>query len=204
MTRFYAIAAAVFAVLALITMAILGRNDYFATGPQSCRSTAIAGGEAAIGGPFTLVNGQGETVTDKQVITEPSLVYFGYTYCPDVCPLDVDRNARAVDVLQEQGHSVTPIFISIDPKRDTPEVVSDFAGNMHEKMIGLTGSLEQVDAASKAYKTYYKIHPGDDDDYLVDHSAFTYLVTPQDGFLEVFRRDATPEQMAEKVACFID
>jgi protein SCO1/2 len=175
-------------------------GDVFA----DCRSSAVAGGAGAIGGPFELVNAKGETVTDAEVFTEPSLVYFGYTFCPDVCPFDVSRNAEAVDLLAERGMSVTPVFISIDPERDTPEVVGDFAHNMHEKMIGLTGSPEQVQAASQAYRTYYKKQDSEDEFYLVDHSTFTYLVLPEQGFVEFFRRDATPEQMAEKSACFID
>lgn len=175
-------------------------GDVFA----DCRSSAVAGGAGAIGGPFELVNAQGETVTDAEVFTEPSLVYFGYTFCPDVCPFDVSRNAEAVDLLAERGMSVTPVFISIDPERDTPEVVGDFAHNMHEKMIGLTGSPEQVQAASQAYRTYYKKQDSEDEFYLVDHSTFTYLVLPEQGFVEFFRRDVTPEDMAEKSACFID
>ncbi len=177
-----------------------GSGDEYA----QCRSSAIAGGKDAIGGPFELVNSKGETVTDKDVITEPSLVYFGYTFCPDVCPLDTARNAEAVDVLAERGYSTTPVFISIDPKRDTPEVVGDFAYNLHEKMIGLTGSPEQVKAASQAYKTYYKAQDGDEDYYLVDHTTMTYLVLPDLGFVDFFRRDVTPEQMADRVACFIE
>ncbi len=99
---------------------------------------------------------------------------------------------------------VQPVFISIDPERDTPEVVGDFAANLHERMIGLTGSPEQVKAASKAYKTYFKRQEGDEDYYLIDHSTFTYLVLPGDGFVEFFRRDLTPEQLADNVQCFVD
>ena len=175
-------------------------DDQFA----QCRSSTVAGGAGAIGGPFELVNGDGATVTDAEVITEPSLLYFGYTFCPDVCPLDVARNVVAVEVLEEQGMTVTPVFISIDPKRDTPEVVRDFADNMHERMIGLTGSDEQVAAASKAYRTYYKTHEGDEDYYLVDHSTFSSLVLPEHGFVEFFRREIAPEQMAETISCFVE
>ncbi|SHE31754.1 protein SCO1/2 [Ruegeria intermedia] len=203
MTRLYAILATVVLALGLGAMWLMtrgGPEDKFA----QCRTSQIAGGSAAIGGPFELINSKGETVTDKDVITEPSLIYFGYTFCPDVCPLDTTRNAEAVDILAERGYSVTPIFISIDPDRDTPEVVGDFAYNLHEKMIGLTGTPEQVKAASKAYKTYYKAQDKSDEYYLVDHSTFTYFVTPQDGFLEFFKRDDTAEQMADRVACFLD
>ncbi|WP_298916242.1 SCO family protein [uncultured Roseobacter sp.] len=169
-----------------------------------CRASQIAGGAGSIGGPFELVNGDGQTVTDKDVITEPSLIYFGYTFCPDVCPIDTARNAEAVDVLAERNISVTPVFITIDPKRDTPEVVGDFAENLHERMIGLTGSPEQVKAASEAYRTYYKAHDGDDDYYLVDHSTFSYLVMPEAGFVEFFRREATAQDVADTVACFVE
>lgn len=169
----------------------------------ACRGGAVGGGN--IGGAFTLIDGNGATVTDKEVITKPTLVYFGYTFCPDVCPMDAARNADAVDLLAEKGYDVTPVFISIDPDRDTPEVVRDFAQNLHPKMIGLTGSAEQVKAASQAYKTYFKKQEdGDPEFYLMDHSTFTYLVMPGQGFMDFFRRDDTAEQMAERTACFIE
>jgi len=175
-------------------------DDAFA----QCRNSVVAGGTAAIGGPFTLVNGQGETVTDKDVLAKPSLVYFGYTFCPDVCPLDNARNAEAIDLLQEQGRDVQPVFISIDPERDTPEVVAEYASYVHDDMIALTGSAEQVKVASQAYKTYYRKQDGDDEFYLVDHSTFTYLMLPEVGFVEFFKREDTPEDIARRTACFID
>jgi len=175
-------------------------DDQFA----SCRASSVAGGTSAIGGPFELVNGQGETVTDADVITAPSLIYFGYTFCPDVCPFDVARNADAVDVLDDKGLNVTPVFISVDPRRDTPQVVGDFAEALHDRMIGLTGSDAQIEAASKAYRTYYKAHESEDEFYLVDHSTFTYLVLPEHGFVDFFRREASAEDMAERVACFVE
>jgi protein SCO1/2 len=154
-----------------------------------------------------LTNGAGETVTDADVITAPTLVYFGYTFCPDVCPLDAARNGEAVALLEERGHDVNSVFISVDPERDTPEMVSDYASYMHERMVGLTGTPEQVKAASRAYKTYYKKQTpkdGDDEYYLMDHSTFTYLMFPETGFAEFYRRDMTAEKMAESVACFIE
>ncbi|MEM1352751.1 MAG: SCO family protein [Pseudomonadota bacterium] len=194
--------AAVVGLLGGVWFATQGTQD----GDQfaQCRSSTVAGGAGTLGGPFELVNSTGDTVTDADVITEPSILYFGYTFCPDVCPLDVARNAVAVDVLAEQGMSVTPVFISIDPKRDTPDVVGDFAANMHDRMIGLTGSEDQVASASKAYRTYYRAHNTDDEYYLVDHSTFTYLVLPEHGFVEFFRREASPEQMAETISCFVE
>ena len=116
----------------------------------------MAGGSAQIGGPFELVSETGETVTDADVIDKPTLIYFGYTFCPDVCPLDAARNAAAVDILEERGDMVKPVFISVDPARDTPEVLAEFTDYLHPRMVGLTGSPEQVRAASKAYRTYYQ------------------------------------------------
>jgi protein SCO1/2 len=202
-TRLYALSAVALTAVflgAIGWFAFFGRSDDPFAG---CRTGQVAG-TAQIGGPFTLVNAQGQTVTEKEVITEPSLVYFGYTFCPDVCPLDNVRNAAAVDLLAERGIAVTPVFISVDPDRDTPEVVGEFAEVMHPKMIGLTGSPEQVKAASQAYKTYYRKQESDDNYYLVDHSVLTYLVFPEHGFVEFFRRDVTPEQMADQVACFVN
>jgi protein SCO1/2 len=204
MTRTYAIAAAA-AVVALIggvgvaTM-FGGSDDQFA----DCREGQIAGG-AQIGGPFELINSSGETVTDKDVLTGPALIYFGYTFCPDVCPLDNARNVEAIDILESRGKTVTPVFISVDPKRDTPAVVGDFAANLHERMIGLTGTEEQVKAASKTYKTYFMAHDDEGDDfYLVDHSTFSYLVLPEHGFVEFFKRGDTPDAMADRIGCFLD
>lgn len=175
----------------------LGSEDAYA----HCRAGAVAG---EIGGPFELVDAEGETVTDEDVITEPSLVYFGYTFCPDICPFDMARNADAVDVLAERGMSVTPVFITVDPERDTPQQVGEFAENLHDKAIGLTGSEEQVKAASQAYRTYYGRQDSEDEFYLVDHSTFTYLVLPDAGFVDYFRREVTPQEMADRVACYIE
>lgn len=169
-----------------------------------CRASRIAGGTAQVGGPFELLNERGETVTDADVLTGPSLIYFGYTFCPDVCPLDNARNAEAVTLLEERGLNVTPVFISIDPERDTPEVVGEFADLFHERMVGLTGSPEQSAAASKAYRTYYKREETDDEYYLVDHSTSTYFYLPEHGVVEFFGRDDTPEGMADRVQCYIE
>ncbi|MFN3605937.1 MAG: SCO family protein [Cypionkella sp.] len=167
-----------------------------------CRGGAVGGG--AIGGPFTLVDENGATVTDKDIITGPTLVYFGYTFCPDVCPLDNARNAEAVDLLDAQGKEVTPVFISFDPDRDTPEVLRDFTDTMHPRMIGLTGTAQQVKDASLAYKTYFKRQDDASEYYLMDHSTFSYFMMPDHGFVDFFSRDTSAEDLANRMACFID
>ncbi len=193
-------------MLALVVGTFLASSLSAPDGPEDamaqCRGGQVAGD---MGGPFELVNEHGQTVTDADVFTEPTILYFGYTFCPDVCPLDTMRNAQAVDILAERGISSTPVFITIDPERDTPEVVGTFSDNFHDKMIGLTGSPDQVKAASEAFKTYYNAHEDDGSGfYLVDHSTFSYLVMPQTGFADFFRRETTPEQMADRVQCFVE
>lgn len=167
-----------------------------------CRGSTVGGG--AIGGPFTLVDGKGDSVTDAQILAQPALVYFGYTFCPDVCPLDNARNAEAVDILEERGFEVAPVFITIDPERDTPEVMADYAENMHPRMVGLTGSAEQIKSVAQSYKTYYRKQDGADPEfYLMDHSTFTYLMLPGTGFADFFRREETADQIADRVSCFL-
>ncbi|MDF1668103.1 MAG: SCO family protein [Roseovarius sp.] len=207
MTRIFAIGATVVVVVLLGGLYVMtsgsGGDDPF--GP--CRSAQIAGGADQIGGPFTLVDEDGQTVTDAQVIDQPSLIYFGYSFCPDVCPMDAGRNAEAVALLEERGTIVKPVFISIDPARDTPDVMKEFTDYLHPRMLGLTGSEEQVKAASKAYRTFYqKQEPeeGEEDYYLVDHSTFSYLVLPEHGFVEFFRRSIEAEEMADQIQCFVD
>lgn len=178
-----------------------GSDDQFA----QCREGVIAGGAGAIGGPFTLVNQSGVTVTDQDVVTEPTLVYFGYTFCPDVCPLDSARNAEALNILADRGLDAQAAFITVDPARDTPEVVGEFAGMFHPDMMGLTGSAEQIAAAASAYRVYSRIHDEEDSEYyLVDHSTFTYLVMPDTGFQAFFRREDSAEAIADRTACFIE
>ena len=124
-------------------------------------------------------------------------------FCPDVCPFDTVRNAEAIDLLAEQGISATPVFISIDPERDTLEALEAYVENIHPKMVGLTGTEEQVKAASTAYRTYYNRHNDDPEYYIVDHSTQTYLMLPEHGFVEFFNRNANAEKITETAACFI-
>jgi protein SCO1/2 len=143
-------------------------------------------------------------VTDQDVSTGPTLIYFGYTFCPDVCPLDASRNAEAIATLDERGYNIKPVFISVDSERDTPEVLAEFTDIMHPRMLGLTGSAEQIKAASKAYKTYYSVQTPGDPYTLIDHSTQSYLMFPDYGFVDYFSHDATAEYVTEKMECYVD
>lgn len=175
-----------------------GSDDPFAP----CRTSVVAGGTEQLGGSFELTDETGARVTEDDIFTKPTLLYFGYAYCPDVCPLDNSRNAEALDLLAEQGVDAQAAFVTVDPKRDTPEVMADYTFNMHENMIGLTGSAEDIDAAAKQWRVAYQVQDDGTEDYLVAHTTMTYLVMPEAGTVEFFNRDVTPDRMAEQVACF--
>lgn len=203
-TQTYALAAAALAAVALTSVYAVTRwrtDDRFAP----CRTSSVAGGGGAIGGPFTLTDENGQRVSDKDVLSQPSLVYFGYTFCPDICPADTARNAEATDALEEMGHVVQPVFISVDPRRDTPEVLKEWTDYIHPRMLGLTGTPEEIATVAKEYRTYYKV-PDDTSDpyYIVDHMTQTYLMLPEYGFVEFYDREAGPEAMASSVACFLE
>ncbi len=210
MTRlaaFFAAAAAAVLILGTLAVVWLGRGD---TALAECGGGIVTGGKAAIGGPFELVSETGETVTDAQVLDVPALIYFGYTFCPDICPLDAARNARAVDILAADGFDVRPVFITIDPARDTPEVLAEYTDYMHPEMLGLTGSERQVKAAADAYRVFYAKRGSDPASYLMDHSVFTYLTIPGRGFVDVFGgapgaagEGVTAETVAERTECYL-
>lgn len=202
--RFYAVSAVALTLGLVGGMAYMAFFSPFQNGTNPCGAGTVEDGAVSIGGPFELVDETGRTVSDTDVITKPTLIYFGYTSCPDICPVDAFRNGQAVDLLAERGLDVGSLFISIDPERDTPEVLAEFSDAMHPDMIGLTGTLEQVRAASEAFRTYDNMQDAEDKFYLVEHTAFTYLVFPETGFVDFFRREATPQQIAERVTCFAE
>ena len=193
------------AILAgLVLVAIVGGTGLYTLMAQGRDCDASSAVGAAIGGPFELIDAEGKLVTDAEVIDRPSLVYFGYTFCPDVCPFDVARNALAVDLLEERGLDVGLVFVSIDPARDTPEVLGKYVEDMHPRMTALSGNAEQVKAAAAAYRIYYAKGEGEGEFYLMDHSTFTYLMLPGNELAAFFRREESPESMAEKSACLIN
>lgn len=167
--------------------------------PVSPAAVNIAGAE--IGGPFALTDQTGTRVTSEALIDGPVLIYFGYTFCPDICPVDVAMMAETVDLLAAEGLEVKPVFISVDPTRDTAEALTYYADAMHPKMVALTGTEAEVRAAADAYKVFYeRIDVADSAaEYLMNHSTFTYLVTP-DGLQGVFRNRFPPEEYARAVA----
>ena len=157
-----------------------------------------------IGGPFELVDHTGKPVSDKTFRGRYMLIYFGYGYCPDVCPTELANMAAALDALGSKAESVQPLFVTVDPERDTPEFLADYVVNFHPRLIGLTGTPEQIAAAAKAYKVYYaKAKQPAGADYLMDHTSFVYLMGPDGRFLALFRGNTEPATMAETIARYM-
>ena len=191
-----ALAGLVFAGLAAAAIFLYLKQPGALVSPAA---VSIAG--ADIGGPFTLTDQTGARVTSAALIDGPTLIYFGYTFCPDICPVDVSVMGSAVDLLAERGLKVTPVFITIDPARDTPEALAYYAEAMHPAMVALTGTEAEVRAAADAYRVFYQRIELEDSaaGYLMSHSTFTYFVMP-DGLKALFRNGFPPEEMAGEIA----
>ncbi len=185
-------------ILVLI-IAVMGRLGLFAGSSEPGRPGA---GVPAIGGAFTLTDHTGKAVTDQDFRGRYMLVYFGYTFCPDVCPTSLSAMAAALDQVPKAVEAkIVPIFVTVDPARDTQEVLKSYVGNFHPRMVGLTGSEEQVKDAARKYRVYFqKAEQGKDAAYLMDHSSIVYLMDPAGQFVSHFSHTTPPEQMAETIA----
>ena len=156
---------------------------------------ATRGGDAGgIGGPFTLTaSPDGKTVTDRDFRSRYMLVYFGYTLCPDVCPTTLAQVAAALDMLGVDADRIRPVFVTVDPARDTPQLVRDYVAAFSPRLVGLTGTPAQIGAIEAEYRVYAERHvtgPGPGD-YTMDHSSILYLIDPRGRFVEVLPADAT-------------
>lgn len=157
-------------------------------------------GGAQVGGPFSLIDQTGQPVTDATWRGSWMLVYFGYTTCPDLCPTELQTIAAALDALGNQAPRVVPIFITIDPDRDTPGRLADYVKLFDDRLVGLTGTPAQIEAVARAYRVYYaKVTRTDSATYLMDHSSFLYLVGPDGRLRARFRSGATAEELAKAI-----
>jgi cytochrome oxidase Cu insertion factor (SCO1/SenC/PrrC family) len=162
---------------------------------------AYQGGRPAIGGPFALTDQDGRTVTSDSLKGKPTLIYFGYTYCPDVCPTSLLLMETAIDKLgPDAAKKVNLVFITIDPTRDTEKLIKDYVENFGPTFIGLTGTQDQVAAAARAYRVYFQKVPGKDGaPYLMDHSSIVYLLDRNGRFVTHFTHEAKAEAIAAGV-----
>lgn len=154
---------------------------------------------ADIGGPFALVGSDGRTVTDADFRGKWMLVYFGYTQCPDACPTALNSVANALDMLKAKRSQVAPVFITVDPARDTPAVMGHYVALFDKQITGLTGTQAQIDRVTREYRVYAARHPGKNGDYTMDHSSIIYVMDPQGRFNSVIDGAANPEDIAAAV-----
>lgn len=157
-------------------------------------------GKAAIGGPFSLINHEGKHVTDRDFLGKWTLIYFGFTHCPDICPDELQKLAAAVDNIKDKGDiEIVPVFISVDPERDTVDQVREYVKEFHPKLVGLTGNSDEIRKVARAYRVYYMKTEEEGSDYLVDHSIVMYLMGPDMQFVKFFGKNNDVEALADGV-----
>lgn len=165
--------------------------------------SAAVGGmvvNVSIGGPFELTDHTGARVTDDFLRGKYALIYFGYTFCPDVCPTELGEIAVALDELGDAGAQVTPVMITIDPERDTPEVLAEYVPLFHDRLVGLTGTDAEIKDVAEKYRVFYRrFEDPSFTFYLMDHTSFVYLVDPKGAVASMFRYGTPPEDMAEAI-----
>ncbi|MEM8833130.1 MAG: SCO family protein [Pseudomonadota bacterium] len=150
------------------------------------------------GGPFTLTTHTGARVTEKNYEGQWRMIYFGFTYCPAICPTELQKMTLVLNELGEKGETITPIFISVDPERDTVEVMKDYLSLFHPRFIGLTGTVQEIEKAKKGYKIYAaKVQDETMSDYTVDHSSFIYLMDPDNNLRRIFKIQDSAEDIID-------
>jgi protein SCO1/2 len=159
----------------------------------------VSTGTALVGGPFSLIDHNGNRVTDQTFRGKYMLIFFGFTYCPDICPTELQVMSAALDELGSRGDAIQPIFITVDPERDSPETMKAYVANFHPRMVGLTGSPEEIAAVAKAYRVFFK-KSGEGDAYLIDHSTIVYLMDKEGKFLKHFIYSTDAKALAKGIS----
>ncbi|XP_002982593.2 protein SCO1 homolog 1, mitochondrial [Selaginella moellendorffii] len=157
-------------------------------------------GKAAIGGPFKLVNHEGKTVTEKDFLGNWTLMYFGFTSCPDICPDELQKMVQAIDAVDKKsGLKIAPLFVSVDPERDSVEQMKEYVQEFHPRLVGLTGAPEDIKQVAKSFRVYYMKTGDEGDDYLVDHSIIMYLMDPKMEFVKFFGKNYTVDELSQGI-----
>jgi protein SCO1 len=156
-----------------------------------------AAGLPGIGGHFQLMTSDGGTATDRSFPGKWLLVYFGYTFCPDACPTALNALGTALDELGPLAAGVQPIFITVDPERDTPQVVADYVKAFDPSIVGLSGTVEQIAAAARKFRVYHKVRPLGNNEYAIDHSSFIYVINPHGQVVELLTGNLPGHSMAQ-------
>ena len=194
-------------MLVVLTGLVVGAVTALAVFPEArARLMPAAGvkvmGQALIGGPFTLTDHTGKRVTDQDFRGRTTLVLFGFTFCPDVCPSALQVVSAALDKLGPKAEAITPILITLDPSRDTPAQLASYVQSFHPRLIGLTGTQAEIDAVAKAYRVYAKRvdDPKSTAGYTIDHSTFIYVMGPDGAYVTHFTHATPVDAMAARLA----
>jgi protein SCO1/2 len=189
-----------FVIAGFLIGAIAGAGVLLLATPQGGQPVQSSGA-ALIGGPFSLVGADGKPVTDRDFRGRYMLIFFGFTHCPDICPAELQVIAQALEKLGDKAKNVVPIFITLDPERDTPAAMANYVKSFGPNFVGLTGSPEAIAAAAKAYRVAYSKVENKESagDYSVDHSALVYLMDPEGRYVTHFSYGLSADQMAEKL-----
>jgi len=166
-------------------------------------STASGPQAAAIGGAFRLIDQNGRTVTDQDLKGEPSLVFFGFTHCPDICPTTLFDISEVMHALGPDADRAHAVFITVDPERDTQPAMKDYLSSFDPHLAGLTGGLDAITAVAKEYRVYFKKVPLDNGDYTMDHTAIVYLMDKQGRFVSPFSLKRPPEASAAELRRYL-
>jgi cytochrome oxidase Cu insertion factor (SCO1/SenC/PrrC family) len=190
----------VFAIIVLLAAAVLGGSYWYVSRLANPADDASQG-VALIGGPFAMTDHNGKRVTDKDFLGKPMLVSFGFTFCPDVCPTQLYQITEALAALGPKAAAIQPVFVSIDPERDTPEALKSYVANFAPGYVGLTGTPADVAAMARAYRVYYaKVEkPGDPSSYTMDHSSIIYLMDSRGRFLKHFTSKSSAAELAQEL-----
>lgn len=187
-------------LVGIVTVKLVGRDDRRVRVIKSTESVPI-------GGPFRLVNQRGQTVKNTDFPGKHLLIFFGFSNCPDVCPMAINEIALTLKLLKDKADQIQAIFVSVDPERDTPEVLDKFIAAFDERIMGLTGTIQQIEDVTKAYRIYYqKVLPKEEEDqpkdkavYQVDHSTIFYLMSPTGEFVRHFSHGTSSDDMAKDI-----
>ncbi|HER26196.1 MAG TPA: SCO family protein [Rhodospirillales bacterium] len=188
------------AVLVLSGGYLLWQELLAPVGPPAVIKSSTTVGKARIGGAFNLVDQNNKPVTQDDFKGRYMLIYFGYTFCPDVCPTSLAVMTEALEMIGDKADKVTPIFISVDSERDTPEQMKMYIGYFHPRMVGLSGTVDQITEVTKAYKAYFtKVSDDGEEDYLMDHSSIIYLIGPDGQYVSHFSYGTDASEMAKRL-----
>ncbi|MZR29087.1 SCO family protein [Sneathiella litorea] len=200
MNKIFSVLIAFFLLISAAAIGLWITDSLPGIGQEKSGGSSVVVGVPQIGGSFSLVNHSGETVTDEDFKGKFLLIFFGFTNCPDVCPTEMQTISLAMEELGDDADEVVPAFITVDPERDTPEIMAEFVSAFHPSLVGLTGEVADIKDVVKKYRVYAQKQDNDDPDYyLVDHTSFTYLMGRDGELITVFSFGTPPEEMASKI-----